>query len=158
MPTDQLLLGLNGTWVRAETSEDFVVTSPVPKGTQLPNTPEFKFNIFGQYDWPVNFVNDGSIYARLQYTWQDESRSQLETFGEDSGTPTRIQPAYGIADFKLGLVSDRWELQGFVNNIGDERAVIYNNVFFFDTFWGRDRVTTNRPREYGVRFRYNWGD
>ena len=130
----------------------------VEAGTRLPNTPEFKFNAFAQYDWPVNFVNDGSIYARLQYTWQDDSRTQLEEFGEDTGTPTRIQPSYGIADFKLGLVGANWELQGFVNNIGDERAVIYNDVFFFDTFFGRDRVTTNRPREYGMRFRYNWGD
>ena len=59
-------------------------------------------------------------------------------------------------DLRAGLSSDSWSLEAFLSNVFDERAVIYNNVFNFDTFWGRSRVTTNRPREFGVRFSYTW--
>jgi len=38
----------------------------------------------------------------------------------------------------------------------DERATLFNNSLFQDFFWGKQRVTTNRPREFGVRFSYTW--
>lgn len=158
--TPRLNLGLNFTALEAETSETFEVTTVVEKGTRLPNTPEFKFNAFAEYRWPINFVRDGEMYARMQYSYQGDTRSQLEFFPEAPplvpSTPTRIQDEYGIGDFKIGLEADVWEVQAFINNFTDERAQIYNNVFFHDTFFGRDRLTTNRPREYGLRFTYRW--
>jgi iron complex outermembrane recepter protein len=155
---DNLDLGFNATFLDAKTSEDFFVTTTVPKGTRLPNVPDTKLNTFAQFNWPVNFVSNGAMYARLQVSYQSDSRSQLEFFDETSGTPTRIQAAYTIADMQIGLLGERWELQGFINNIGDERAQIYNDVFFFDNFFGRDRMITNRPREYGVRLSMRWGN
>ncbi len=159
---ENLDLGLNGTYVQAETAEEFTVTTVVPEGTRLPNTPEWKVNGFAQYNWPVNFVSDGQMYARLQYTYQSDSISQLEFFPEaaplTASTPTRVQSSYAIGDLKIGLTGDKWELQAFVNNITDERAELYNDVFFHDTFFGRNRVNVNRPREYGLRLRVDWGD
>ena len=158
---DNFDYGVNATYVDARTAETFEVTTVVQKGTKLPNVPNLKLNVYGQWNWPVNFVNDGSIYARLQMTHQSDSRTQLEFFPEAppgvQSTPTRVQDAYTILDAKIGLVGSNWELQGFVNNITDERAEIYNDVFFHDTFFGRDRLTTNRPIEYGVRLRMDWG-
>ena len=57
---------------------------------------------------------------------------------------------------KVGLASDAWTFEIFANNVMDERAVLYDNPFFFDYYFGKRRVTTNRPREMGVRFSYNW--
>ena len=159
-PTDNLDLGANMLFLNAETSETFTVTTVVEEGTRLPNVPDFKFNAWAQYNWPVNFAEGGEMYARLQYTYQGDSRSQLEEFPEVPvgvpGKPTRIQPSYGIADFRLGLTSGAWEAQLFLNNVTDERAVLYNDVFFNDTFFGGGRITTNRPREYGLQFSYSW--
>jgi len=160
---ENLDLGLNMTYVKAETSESFVVTQPVEKGTRLPNVPEFKLTAFGQFNWPVNFVSDGSMYARLQYSYQSESDNQLEPFPELEpleypNLPKRVQSAYGIADASLGLSGKSWDLQAFVNNIGDERAVLFDNVLFHDTFFGRNKVNVNRPREYGLRFSMRWGN
>jgi outer membrane receptor protein involved in Fe transport len=151
-PTDQLSIGLNLNYVEAETAEDFVVTVPVPKGTRLPNVPELKLNTYVQYKWPVPVGQSGELYVRAQYSWQDESRNQLEDLGAD----TTLQPAYGIGDLKVGLRERDWLVEAFVNNVSDERAVIFNSPFFFDPFWGNQRVTTNRPREYGVRLAYFW--
>jgi iron complex outermembrane receptor protein len=158
-PNDNVDMGINVGWVQAETSEEFFVTTTVPKGTQLPNVPELKFSTFAQVSWPV--FQGENMYLRGQYTWQDESRNQLENIAQDAplvntGPPLTIQPSYGILDLKLGLVSDNWTLEGFVSNVTDERATLYDNPFFFDFYFGRKRVTTNRPREFGVRFSYNW--
>ena len=145
--------------MKAETSEEFEVTVPVPKGSQLPNVPELKFSAFTQFNWPV--MQGETAYLRGQYTWQDESLNQLEAIapgapGDFTGAPQYVQPSYGIMDLRAGLTSDNWTLEGFVSNVFDERANLYNNSLFLDYFFGRQRVTTNRPREFGVRFSYTW--
>ncbi len=158
-PNDNLDLGLGIGWVEAETTEAFEVTVPVPAGTQLPNVPELKISSFVQYNWSV--LGGENMYLRGQYTWQDESKNQLEEIAagaplDITGPPLFKQPSYGIMDLKLGLVSDTWTLEGFVSNVFDERATLYDNPLFFDFFFGRSRVNTNRPREFGLRFSYNW--
>ena len=160
--TDNVMFGFNGTYVDAKTAETFTVTTVVEEGTPLPNVPDFKYNAFIEFNWPVTFVSDGNMYFRFQTTYQAETRSQLEFFPEapplSPSTPTRTQDSFQVSDLKLGLQGSSWELQAFMNNFTDERAQIYNDVFFHDTFFGRDRLTTNRPREFGVRFRMNWGE
>lgn len=156
-PSDRLDLGLNLAYVNAETAEDFFVTTPVAKGTQLPNVPEWKFNGYAQYTWPV--FNDKNMYVRGQYSWQDESRNQLEDFPHEPGVSnnaTFIQSSYGILDLKAGLQSVEWTLEAFASNVTDERANLFDSPYFFDTFFGGRRVNTNRPREFGVRFAYLW--
>ena len=156
-PSERLDLGLNLSYVNAETSEEFLVTTTVPKGTQLPNVPEWKFNTYAQYTWPV-FDNE-SMYVRGQYSWQDESRNQLEEFEYEPGVSnnaTFIQPSYGILDVRAGLHAASWTLEGFVSNVTDERATLYDSPFFFEVFFGGRRINTNRPREYGLRFSYSW--
>ncbi len=158
-PNDMVDLGLNVGYVKAETSEEFEVTTTVAKGSQLPNVPELKFSAFAQFNWPV--MQGETAYLRGQYSWQDESLNQLEAIQpgarlEPTGAPQYKQPSYGIMDIRAGLSSDSWVLEGFVSNVFDERATLYNNSLFMDYFWGQQRVTTNRPREYGVRFSYSW--
>ena len=168
-PTDGLDFGLSIFWVDAKTSEEFEVTTIVPEGTQLPNVPEWKFNTFLQYSWPVSFVSGGEMFVRAQYSWQDDSRNQLEDLEAVpidevqndptltlAGRATYIQPSYGIGDVKLGLSADAWVLEAFVTNVGDERAELYNDDLYFDPAWGGRRITVNRPREYGLRFSYSW--
>ena len=159
VPNDTLDLGLAGSWINAETTEDFTVTTDVAKGTQLPNVPEFKFSAYAQATWQV--LRTETIYLRGQYTWQDESKNQLEEIApgaplDQTGAPFYLQPSYGIFDLKVGVSSDNWVLEGFMSNVFDERAVLYDDSLFMDYFWGRKRVTTNRPREFGVRFSYSW--
>lgn len=160
VPSDMVDMGLNIAFVNAETSEDFEVTTLVPKGTRLPNVPDLKFSTYLQLTWPV--LQSESAYVRGQYSYQSESRNQLEDFpllaplSVGSGAATFIQPSYGILDLRAGLSSDTWTLEAFLTNVTDERAVLFNNPYFFDTFFDKRRVSTNRPREFGVRFAYTW--
>jgi outer membrane receptor protein involved in Fe transport len=158
-PSEGFDLGLSVAWVDAKTSEDFAVSEVVPKGTPLPNVPEWKLSSFAQYTWPMNMAGGSDLYGRLQWTWQDDSRNQLEDYVAEervSARGTFIQPSYSILDFKLGMATNNWTLEAFVSNLTDERAVLYNDDLYFDPFWGRRRITVNRPREYGVRFAYSW--
>ena len=177
VPNEQWDLGLNLMFLEAETDEDFFVTdpdNPVPKGTRLPNVPEFKGGAFMQYNWPVrlSWMPGAEAYTRLQYTYQGDSVSQLEAYegvsifeAQDSGGALTAsarnqakQPSYGIGDVKLGLTSDEWNLEVFINNVTDERAVLYDDDLSFDPYFGRRRVSVNRPREYGIRVSHRWGD
>ena len=159
-PSEGFDLGMSLGYVDAKTTNAFIVSDLdvlVPKGSRLPNVPEWKANGYVQYTWPFNATMD--MYVRGQVSWQDESRNQLEDFTPEplvQARGTYIQPSYSIADLKVGVANDTWTLEAFVNNLSDERAVLYEDDQFFDAFWGGRRVTTNRPREFGVRFSYNW--
>jgi outer membrane receptor protein involved in Fe transport len=161
-PTDRVDLGFNFTWVNAETSEEFFVSDPeiaVPKGSQLPNVPEYKLATYAQYTWPVSFGSDSEMYVRGQYTWQDDSLNQLEDVTPEIHVSSRgqfVQPDYGIADLRAGLATGDWAIEAFLTNITDERAVLYNNDLNYDPFFGKRRVTTNRPREYGIKVSYSF--
>jgi len=166
-PSDSWDLGLNLTYVEAETSEEFTVARadengeliPVPKGSRLPNVPELKYTAFAQYTWPANFAGASDAYLRAQYTHQGDSLNQLEAWEAvpfESARGQFVQPSFSIADVRAGLRNDAWTLEVFVNNVGDERAVLYEDDLYFEPFFGQRRVTTNRPREYGIRFSYSW--
>lgn len=47
-------------------------------------------------------------------------------------------------------------MQLFVNNLTDERAILFDNPFELDNFFGKRRQTINRPREYGIRYIKNF--
>ena len=67
-----------------------------------------------------------------------------------------MQPSYGILDLKAGLTTESWNLELFINNVFDKRAVLYDDDLSFDGYFGRKRVLVNRPMEYGIRFSHNW--
>ena len=156
-------LGFDALWVQAETAEEFVVSDtslPVPEGSRLPNVPELKFATYGQYTWQVHFLGAESLYGRLQYAWQDDSLNRLEPWPVDTLTAQLVQESYGTADLITGLQAGRWEAQFFVKNLTDERAQLFRDTGnWARRFFGRgERISTNRPREFGVRFFYKWGD
>jgi hypothetical protein len=74
----------------------------------------------------------------------------------DSATPQILQPSYNIGDLTWAMFSPNWDLQVFVKNITDERAMLFADTAEFDYFYGRSRVTVNRPREFGVRWIYRF--
>ncbi len=150
-------IGGNALILEAETSEDFELTTLVTKGSRLPNVPELKFNAYAQYTMPLNWLGDSEFYARLQYSYQSDSKNQLEEFaeGENPGSPFRIQPSYSLTDIKVGVANETWEVQAFLNNVTDERAILFDDPGFLGNFFGIERVNVNRPREIGLRFVYN---
>ena len=62
-----------------------------------------------------------------------------------------IQDDYLLLDMAVGLESENWRAELFVNNVTDERAELH-----VDTLQYVPKVVTNRPRTFGVRFSYDY--
>ncbi len=153
--TQNLTIGGNGTWLDATLDEDVFVTVPVPAGSRLPLSPEFKGSAYAQFDWPMGEKN---AWVRLQWSYTSSVLNQVEPLTLDDGpTPQIEQPAYNIGDLRFGIDSNHWSLQLYINNLTDERAVLFANPFKFDYFYERSRVTVNRPRSYGIRWIQRFG-
>ena len=156
--TEHFTLGANAAWLDAKLDEDVLVTIEVPKGSRLPLSPKFKGAMYAQYDWPVDWFSANNAWIRLQWSYTGSMYNQLEPLSvEDSFTPQIKQPSYDIGDLRFGIDSDNWSMQLYINNLTDERAVLFANPYEFDYAWGRSRITVNRPRQFGIRWIQRFG-
>ena len=62
-----------------------------------------------------------------------------------------VQDDYVLLDLAAGLQSDSWRAELFVNNVTDKRAQLHINYLP-----SIPKVTTNRPRTFGVRFSFTY--
>ena len=156
--TKALSVGANATWLDAKLAEDVDIGFILPKGTRLPLSPEFKGSIYAQLDMPTTWFGSHGSWLRLQWSYTGDMLNQVEPLTLDDGpSPQLKQPAYNIGDLRFGIDHKNWSFQAYVNNLTDERAVLFANSYEFDYFFGRSRVTVNRPREFGVRWIQRFG-
>jgi iron complex outermembrane receptor protein len=139
-------------------------------GARLPTAPKFQGVASAGYTMPV--WEGRALFANLTVQYVGSSFSQFENeedgFGSIGGTAanaarliryggpltvTQITfnpelPGYTLANFRLGVKGDHWELAGYVNNLTDKTARLA-----LDYERGRSaRVgyLTNQPRSYGL--------
>ena len=79
------------------------------------------------------------------------------TVPDDGPAPQILQPSYNIGDLRFGIDARQWSMQLYVSNLTDERAVLFANPYEMDYFFGRSRITVNRPREFGIRWIQRFG-
>ncbi|HIG35586.1 MAG TPA: TonB-dependent receptor, partial [Gammaproteobacteria bacterium] len=147
--SDSTELGFNAQWVTAETASPLADGS-APSGSRLPQVPEFKGNIWIEKTMEISAFGANEAFIRGSVAYTGDSVSTVQpgyAFAQDSFT---------IADMKMGIIGDDWELDFFISNITDERAEIAVNDWYFDYYFGRGRQYTNRPREVGIRFSKTW--
>ena len=155
--SENFTLGANGTWLDAKISDD-VPELGVLDGQRLPLSPEFKGAMYAQYNWDIDWAGATNAWLRLQWSYTGDMLNQVEETTLDDGPSPQIkQPSYNIGDLRFGIDSVKWSFQAYVNNLTDERAVLFANPYEFDYFFGRSRVTVNRPRTFGVRWIQRFG-
>jgi len=166
LATEHLSLGVVATYLfKNEIDDDILVydeRSPekvvldVPAGTQLPLSSDTNIAAYSEFNWPVDWMGGGDVYLRLQYAYTGESYNRLvDGDGDDEGTgyAGRVkQPSYALWDLRGGFSGEKWEFSAYVDNLTDERAVVYHDTNA-DLFWGRDNIRTLRPRTFGVNLR-----
>jgi outer membrane receptor protein involved in Fe transport len=125
----------------------------VPVGTPLPIVPDWKANVNATY----TFANDlwgGTPYLLARYNYTGESINSLA--GIESivfSAPVRTQESWQTFDLQFGVRTQDWTVALFVDNLTDEDGqVFYNNRF------AQQRLTVNKPRTFGINFRYMFGD
>ena len=62
-----------------------------------------------------------------------------------------VQDDYVLLDLAVGLQSDTWGAELFINNVTDERAELNIDILQYVP-----KVVTNRPRTFGLRFSYDY--
>ncbi|WP_332817464.1 TonB-dependent receptor [Sphingopyxis sp.] len=113
------------------------------KGQQLLDAPKWTINLQGEYSIPV-----GSGELSLSSAWSSVDKS-LDIFnGSSVFDPPK--PAYNIVDFRATYSFDHWALSLYVKNAFDERAIYNRTATIVQNIPVFRRVTTNRPRTFGV--------
>ena len=62
-----------------------------------------------------------------------------------------VQDDYVLLDLAVGMESEQWSAEFFIDNVTDKRAQLH-----VDTLQYVPKVVTNRPRSFGVRFSYDY--
>jgi outer membrane receptor protein involved in Fe transport len=143
LATDQLTLA--AAWSMNDTELVRVpdnVSNLAPEGSNLALAPETQYNISARYQWETG---DKNAYAQLVAAHTDDQFSSVvvaNRFKQDS---------YDTLDGAVGLTAENWSVELFGENLTDERAELFINSLDTDL-----RVTTNRPRTFGVRVSYDF--
>ena len=137
-PTDNwtiaAAISLNNTKIVKDVSKTVPI---VDIGSPLPLSPERQYNIRLRKDG--NFKGMPS-YAQLAY------KSASETTNSFESAKLLDQAEYHVLDMAFGFRVNETDVEFFIRNATDERANLYYN--------DQDdipRITTNRPRNMGVR-------
>jgi outer membrane receptor protein involved in Fe transport len=167
-PNENWVLGFNYEKMEAETDSDHDLDGDgelnIRKGMRLPLVPDYKAAGWVEHHRPVNWGGAHDFFIRLQWSFTGDSVSRLEPLGLDTPNPQFLNPTYNIGDLRVGLVGDDWQVDLFLNNLTDERA-IYTYGGAPGTWWagqlaeGRlhhQSAFVARPREFGVRFTKSW--
>ena len=115
-----------------------------PSGTKLPRVPEVKWNLSTRYTFMENW------FLQASYMYTGKSYNTLFD-GGSAQNELRVQPAYDVLNTSLGLQRDNWTAELYVQNVTDERGVVWINAVNWDS-----RVQVNQPRAIGLRWRQNF--
>jgi iron complex outermembrane recepter protein len=159
---------LRSTLTSTDASGAVTVVSGIQSGRRLPTVPRFQSAIAATYQWDVRPGSTAYVTATDQYIGsrftqvgdQDLGSLNLLSFGANTiGAPLTASvfhydpelPGYNIANVRVGLRHGRWDASVYVNNVGDERALLS-----FDQERGtRARIgyLINQPRTLGLSYR-----
>jgi iron complex outermembrane receptor protein len=174
-PIQNLDVTLAANYTDAELRSTVTSTTPPPfpvttivaglkKGRQLPTTPKFQISLSSTYTIPA-LVKDFDGFVTLSYQhvgsrWtqtgdQDPTFlnpvSLITTVGNPTVSQLSFDPklsAYDLANVRVGVRNEKWELAFYVDNLSDERA----ELGLDRERGGRARVgfLTNQPRTFGL--------
>jgi len=111
-------------------------------GSRLALAPEVQYHLSGRYQWWENALTP---YAQLVYAYTSDQYSSIVVDNRF------LQQSYNTVDAAFGFSMNKWSVDLFGENLTDERAQLFINSLDTDL-----RVTTNRPRTFGVRVSYDY--
>ncbi len=110
----------------------------VPDGTELPNVPEIKANIWTRYSFDV-----GSLSSYVQLAWSYTG----ESYNEIRPSQRTIQDSYSYLNLMGGVNMETWGLDLSIRNATNEVAQIYISPRPYEP-----STTTNRPMTIGLKY------
>lgn len=169
----QLSSELESTLTSTDASGHVTVVSGIQKGNRLPTVPEFQMTGAATFHWQMNggmagyfttvYQHIGDRYTQIGDQAQGFGSVNLLAFAPNTiGGPLTQNtftfnpklPAYDLVNLRLGVLKNRWDTALFVNNVGNERALLA-----LDQERGtlaRVGYLTNQPRTVGISTRVNF--
>ncbi|MFS2109267.1 TonB-dependent receptor [Sphingomonas sp. Sphisp140] len=118
-------------------------------GQPLPFAPKWKFHVDGGYRVPV--TDTLGIDLQTDFSWKDDTQYSI------TQTPDTVQPAYGIWNASVGLVSDAgkgWEIRAVIKNIANQH---YSPAIGYGAVAGGSRfVPRDNSRYVGINANLNF--
>jgi len=139
------------TILMLEGSDGTIYEIPVTDGARLPLTPDWSATLGIEFR-PHGQLLNAQPFARFDYAYVGDSVNNLE--GLESVVDTSgVQnlDSYHTGDLRFGLEGEHWSTSLFVDNVWDERADL-----FLSNRWAVQRQSVNRPRTFGLQFRYEF--
>ena len=170
-PNENWVFGLNYENIEAETDTAHDLNgdgSPnLTKGLRLPLVPSSKASAWIEYHRPTTLLGGDTFFIRTQWSHTGDSVNLLEPLSQLIEPNAQFaNSSYTIGDVRAGIVGEDWQVDLFVNNVTDERALYTINTGQYE--WGaaqladgrarHQSVFTNRPLEVGLRYMKRWGD
>lgn len=140
---DSLDFGFNVQFLDPKTKSDNAIIGTAG-GSRLPFSPREKGVMWLEYTFPQEIAG-GKFYGRYQWSHHGNSLNGI--------LDATLQPAYQISDLKVGFEADDWQVYAYVDNLSDERAILFNQQSA-----PPGTITINAPRTWGVGFTKSWGD
>jgi len=89
-------------------------------------------------------IASGRFYGRYQWSYTGDVLNAI--------TDPDVQPSYTISDIKFGVEAESWEVYAYVDNLGNKRAILFNQQSA-----PPGTITINTPRTWGIGFTKTWG-
>jgi iron complex outermembrane receptor protein len=140
---DSLDIGFNAQLLDPKVSQGNALVD-TQTGDRLPFSAEEKGAVWVEYTFPAELAG-GHVYSRFQWSYTGDILNGLSQ-------PRIRQPAYQIADFKVGFESEDWEIYAYVDNLTNERAILLDRADASVP----GTISINRPRTWGIGFSKNW--
>lgn len=177
-PSPQFDFALSASFTEAElgstlTSTDdegnTTILAGIQDGNRLPTVPEFQAAAAAGYRWEMRSGWAGYVNGTYQHVGSRFTQvgDQADGFGSVPLTPAiggpltqdtfvfdPELPSYDILNLRVGVLSDRWDITLYANNVTDERAFLA-----LDQEAGtlaRVAFLTNQPRTIGVNARLDF--
>lgn len=118
-------------------------------GNILPGTPKFTFAGLVAYHRPVG--DNGEMNASIDF------RTQTKTYGGLDNIELYAQEGWSDFSARVGYESyDGWSVVAYVENIFD--SVYYDGTSEGGDFFPGHGFGISRPRTFGAKFTYRWGE
>ena len=120
IPTDGLILTLNGAYTDAYLTQD---TDPIVGGLDgdpLPYIPEWSFGFSGDYEWTVG--GDSQLYVGGGIAYVGDRAFDYDD-RDDNGAPRRVD-SYFTLDLRAGAYIGRWSFEIYCRNLSNEMGIV----------------------------------
>jgi outer membrane receptor protein involved in Fe transport len=141
--TDNLTISGAFSILDTEITKVITPTDDVRKGDELAYAPDFQGNLRARYEW---YLDSGRVVHLMPHiSFSSESQSDVIVINRSE------VDSWLLAGVSVGLSTDQWKAELYVDNLFDEEAEL-SRSFVFD----QDRVSYARPQTIGLRFSYDF--